>query len=62
MIINYSYNPQGEVTLVEFPDGKTIKYDYYADGQLQRVASNEQTTYYTPQGEIQNYVIRSNII
>ena len=53
MIINYSYNPQGEVTLVEFPDGKTIKYDYYADGQLQRVASNEQTTYYTPQGEIQ---------
>ena len=52
-IINYSYNSRGKVTLVTFPDGKTMKYDYYPNGQIQKEITSEQTTYYDPKGEIQ---------
>ena len=61
-VINYSYNPQGKVTLVTFPDGKTIKYSYYSNGQVKKKSTSEQTINYNINGEIQSIKSKDQIL
>lgn len=53
LTINYSYTPQGKVSSADFSDGNRIDYNYYSDGKLQKVITNNRQIYYTQQGKIE---------
>lgn len=62
LTINYSFTPEGKVSLADFSNGEQIAYNYYSDGQLQKVATNNQEIYYSNSGNIEKVTSTNKIL
>lgn len=62
LTINYSFTPQGKVSLADFSNGEQIAYNYYSDGQLEKVETNNQQTYYSRSGNIEKITNTNKVL
>jgi RHS repeat-associated protein len=61
MEVRFAYNQQQDVTLVRYPDGTEVQYDYFSTGLLHRIPGYIENIEYGPTGKRTKILFANNL-